>query len=68
MPKNSSNSSTNSSPKDFFSGSPSESISLQQLTVDELNNTVKLLNADKAPGHVNMFMKIIHQSFQNIAH
>ena len=60
--------STNSSPKDFLSSSLSESISLQQLTVGELNNiNVKSFNANKAPGHDNISMKIIHQSFQNIA-
>ena len=58
---------TNSSPKDFFSSSLSESISLQRLTVGELNNIVKSFNANKAPGHDNISMKIIHQSFQNIA-
>ena len=58
--------STNSSPKDFLSSSLSESISLQQLTVGELNNIVKSFNANKAPGHDNISMKIIHQSFQNI--
>ena len=60
-------SSTNSSPKDFLSGSRSESISLQPLTVDELNNIVKSFNANKALGHDNISMKTIHQSFQNIA-
>ena len=59
--------STSSSPKDFLSGSPSESILLQPLTVDELNNIVKSFNANKASGHDNISMKIIHQSFQNIA-
>ena len=59
--------STNSSPKDFLSSSLSESISLQPLTVGELNNIVKSFNANKAPGHDNIPMKIIHQSFQNIA-
>ena len=59
--------STNSSPKDFLSSSLSESISLQPLTVGELNNIVKSFNANKAPGHDNISMKIIHQSFQNIA-
>ena len=49
-----------------MSSSLSESISLQQLTVGELNN-VKSFNANKAPGHDNISMKIIHQSFQNIA-
>ena len=57
---------TNSSPKEFLSGSLSESISLQPLTVGELNNIVKSFNANKAPGHDNISMKIIHQSFQNI--
>ena len=51
-----------------MSSSLSESISLQQLTVGELNNiNVKSFNANKAPGHDNISMKIIHQSFQNIA-
>ena len=59
--------STNSSPKDFLSSALSESISLQPLTVGELNNIVKSFNANKAPGHDNISMKIIHQSFQNIA-
>ena len=59
--------STNSSSKDFLSSSLSESISLQPLTVSELNNIVKSFNANKAPGHDNISMKIIHQSFQNIA-
>ena len=59
--------STNSSPKDFLSGSPSESISFQLLTVDKLNYVVKSFNANKAPGHDNISMKIIHQSFENIA-
>ena len=50
-----------------MSSSLSESISLQQLTVGELNNiNVKSFNANKAPGHDNISMKIIHQSFQNI--
>ena len=56
----------NSSPKDFLSSSLSESISLQPLTVSELNNIVKPFNANKAPGHDNISMRIIHQSFQNI--
>ena len=55
------------SPKDFLSSALSESISLQPLTVGELNNMVKSFNANKAPGHDNISMKIIHQSFQNIA-
>ena len=59
--------STNSSPKDFLSSALSESISLQPLTVGELNNIVKSFNANKAPGHDNIPMKIIHQSFQDIA-
>ena len=59
--------STNSSPKDFLSSSLSESISLQPLRVGELNNIVKSFNANKAPGHDNISMKIIHQSFQNTA-
>ena len=59
--------STNSSPKDFLSSSLSESISLQPLTVSELNNIVKSFNANKAPGHDNISIKIIHQSFQKIA-
>ena len=59
--------STNSSPKDFLSSALSESISLQPLTVGELNNIVKSFNANKAPGHDNISMKIIHRSFQNIA-
>ena len=51
-----------------MSSSLSESISLQQLTVGELNNiNVKSFNTNKAPGHDNISMKIIHQSFQNIA-
>ena len=37
------------------------------LTVDELSNVVKSFSADKAPGHDNKAMKIIHhQSLQNI--
>ena len=37
------------------------------LTVDELSNVVKSFSADKAPGHDNQAMKIIHhQSLQNI--
>ena len=52
--------STNSSPKDFLSSSLSESISLQQLTVGELNNNVKSFNANKTPGHDNISTKIIH--------
>ena len=59
--------STNSSPKDFLSSSLSESISLQPLTVGELYNIVKSFNANKAPGHDNISIKIIHQSFQKIA-
>ena len=59
--------STNSSPKDFLSSSLSESISLQPLMVGELNNIVKSFNANKALGHDNISMRIIHQSFQNIA-
>ena len=35
--------------------------------VGELNNIVKSFNANKAPGHDNISIKIIHQSFQNIA-
>lgn len=59
--------STNSSPKDFLSSSLSESISLQPLTVGELYNIVKSFNVNKAPGHDNISIKIIHQSFQKIA-
>ena len=59
--------STNSSLKDFLSSSLSESISLQPLMVGELNNIVKSFSANKAPGHDNISIKIIHQSFQNIA-
>ena len=40
--------STNSSPKDFLSSSLSESISLQPLTVGELNNIVKSFNANSS--------------------
>ena len=58
---------TNSSPKDFLSSSLSESISLQPLTVGELYNIVKSFNVNKAPGHDNISIKIIHQSFQKIA-
>ena len=59
--------SKNSPTRDFLSSSLSESISLQQLTVGELNNIVKSFNANKAPGYDNISMRIIHQSFQNIA-
>ena len=48
--------STNSSPKDFLSSALSESISLQPLTVDELNNIAKSFNANKAPGHDNNYI------------
>ena len=45
-----------------MSSSLSESISLQPLTVSELNNIVKSFNTNKAPGHED----VIHQPFQNI--
>ena len=59
-------SSTNSSPNDFLCRSFSESISLQPLTVDELSNIVKSFSVNKAPGHDNISMKIIHESLKNI--
>ena len=59
-------SSTNSSPNDFLCRSLSESVSLQPLTVDELSNIVKSFSVNKAPGHDNISMKIIHESLQNI--
>ena len=39
---------------------------MQPLTVDELSDIVKSFNVNKAPGHDNISMKIIHQSLQNI--
>ena len=60
--------STNSSPSDFLLGSSFESISPKPLTVDELNNIVKIFDAKKASGHDNIPLKIIQQSYQNIVH
>ena len=37
------------------------------MTVDELNNIVKSFSANKAPGHDNISMKTIYQSFRSIA-
>ena len=44
-----------------MSGSPSDSISLRPLMVKELSN------ASKAPRHDNISMKVIEQSFEDIA-
>ena len=43
-----------------MSGSPSDSISLQPLMVEELSNDIK------APTHDNISMKVIEQSFEDI--
>ena len=57
---------TNSSSNDFLCRSLFESISLQPLTVNILSNIVKSFSVNKAPGHDNISMKIIHQSLKNI--
>ena len=57
---------TNSSPNNFLCRSLSESISLQPLTVNVFSNIVKSFSVNKAPGHDNISMKIIHQSLKNI--
>ena len=53
---------TNSSSNNFLCRSLSESISLQPLTVNIFSNIVKSFSINKAPGHDNISMKIIHQS------
>ena len=57
---------TNSLPNNFLCCSLPESISLQPLTVDIFSNIVKSFSVNKAPGHDNISMKIIHQSLKNI--
>ena len=57
---------TNSSPNDFLRRSLSESILLQPLTVIVFGNIVKSFSVNKAPGHDNISMEVIHQSLKNI--
>ena len=57
---------TNSSPNDFLCRSLSESILLQPLTVTVFSNIVKSFSVNKAPGHDNISMEVIHQSLKNI--
>ena len=57
---------TNSSPNDFLCRSLSESILLQPLTVIVFSNIVKSFSVNKAPGHDNISMEVIHQSLKNI--
>ena len=55
---------TNSSSNNFLCRSLSESISLQPLTFNIFSNIVKSFSINKAPGHDNISMKIIHKSLQ----